>query len=69
MSYTKEEVIEFVQMEDVKFIRLAFCDIFGNQKNAQSGQKHNRFRLRLLCQCKRRDNSKIFASSRTDGRG
>ena len=34
MSYTKEEVIEFVQMEDVKFIRLAFCDIFGNQKNA-----------------------------------
>lgn len=35
MSYTKEEVIEFVQMEDVKFIRLAFCDIFGNQKTPQ----------------------------------
>lgn len=33
MSYTKEEVIEFIKMEDVKFIRLAFCDIFGNQKN------------------------------------
>ncbi len=33
MTYTKEEVIEFIKTEDVKFIRLAFCDIFGNQKN------------------------------------
>lgn len=31
--YTKEEVIEFIEQEDVKFIRLAFCDIYGNQKN------------------------------------
>lgn len=31
--YTKEEVIEFIEQEDVKFVRLAFCDIFGNQKN------------------------------------
>ncbi|MCQ2240988.1 glutamine synthetase family protein [Treponema sp.] len=32
-AYTKEEVIEFIEQEDVKFIRLAFCDIYGNQKN------------------------------------
>ncbi len=31
--YTKKEVIQYVSEEDVKFIRLAFCDTFGNQKN------------------------------------
>lgn len=31
--YTKEEVLDFVQEEDVKFIRLAFFDITGKQKN------------------------------------
>ena len=33
MNYTKQEVMQFVNEEDVKFIRLAFCDIFGKQKN------------------------------------
>ena len=33
MKYSKEEVLEFVKQEDVKFIRLAFCDVFGLQKN------------------------------------
>ena len=33
MNYSKEEVIQYAQEEDVKFIRLAFCDIFGKQKN------------------------------------
>ena len=33
MRYSKEEVIQFVEEEDVKFIRLAFCDVFGRQKN------------------------------------
>ena len=32
-AYTKEEVIEFIEQEDVKFIRPAFCDVYGNQKN------------------------------------
>ena len=32
-SSTVKEIIEFVEENDVKFIRLAFCDIFGNQKN------------------------------------
>ena len=33
MTYTKEEVLEFIRQDDVKFIRLAFCDINGKQKN------------------------------------
>ncbi len=33
MIYTKEEVLDFIHEEDVKFIRLAFFDIKGNQKN------------------------------------
>lgn len=31
--YTADEVFDFVQQEDVKFIRLAFCDVYGRQKN------------------------------------
>ena len=33
MRYSKEEVMQYVREDDVKFIRLAFCDVFGNQKN------------------------------------
>lgn len=33
MKNTKQEVMQFVSEEDVKFIRLAFCDVFGKQKN------------------------------------
>ena len=33
MRYTESEVMQFIAEEDVKFIRLAFCDVFGNQKN------------------------------------
>lgn len=33
MNYSKEEVKEFIEQEDVKFVRLAFCDINGKQKN------------------------------------
>lgn len=33
MKYTEAEVLEFVEENDVKFIRLAFCDILGVQKN------------------------------------
>lgn len=31
--YTKDEIIQFASEEDVKFIRLAFCDVYGRQKN------------------------------------
>lgn len=33
MKYSKDEVIEYTREEDVKFIRLSFCDVFGRQKN------------------------------------
>ena len=33
MNYSAEEVMQYIQEEDVKFIRLAFCDVFGKQKN------------------------------------
>ena len=33
MNQSMQEVLEFVEENDVKFIRLAFCDIFGVQKN------------------------------------
>lgn len=33
MKYSKEEVLDYVREEDVKFIRLAFCDVYGKQKN------------------------------------
>lgn len=31
--YTKEEILEYVEEEDVKFVRLAFFDLHGVQKN------------------------------------
>lgn len=33
MKTTKQEILEFVEENDVKFIRLVFCDLFGTQKN------------------------------------
>ena len=33
MNETILEALQFVEENDVKFIRLAFCDIFGRQKN------------------------------------
>ena len=33
MIYTADEVFDFVEQEDVKFIRLTFCDTHGKQKN------------------------------------
>ena len=33
MQYTEEEVMKYIEEEDAKFIRLAFRDAFGVQKN------------------------------------
>ncbi len=33
MNLTVQDVKEFIEQEDVTFIRLAFCDVFGKQKN------------------------------------
>lgn len=33
MDFTASEVVQFIRENDVKFIRLAFCDLLGMQKN------------------------------------
>ena len=33
MNYSKDEIKQYVAEEDVKFIRMAFCDLSGKQKN------------------------------------
>ena len=33
MKYTSDEVMQYVLEEDVKFVRMAFCDIYGKQRN------------------------------------
>ena len=33
MNYTPDEVLQYVLEEDVKFVRMAFCDIYGKQRN------------------------------------
>lgn len=33
MNFTPKEILDFVEENDVKFIRLTFCDMFGNLKN------------------------------------
>ena len=33
MDTTINEVLQFAEENDIKFVRLAFCDIFGTEKN------------------------------------
>ena len=33
MNYSTDEILQYIKEEDVKFIRLAFCDVYGKQKN------------------------------------
>lgn len=33
MDSTQQEILQFVEENDVKFVRLAFCDLFGRLKN------------------------------------
>ena len=33
MFYKTNEILQFVKENDVKFIRLAFCDLTGRQRN------------------------------------
>ena len=45
--YTESEVLDFVREEDVKFVRLAFFDVKGKQKNISimADQLHRAFEL------------------------
>lgn len=46
MNYTENEVLDYVKENDVKFVKLCFCDLFGNQKNMSivSSQLERAFR-------------------------
>ena len=33
MTYSEKEIMEYIEEEDAKFIRLAFRDAYGVQKN------------------------------------
>lgn len=46
MAYTESDVIEYVRENDVKFVKLTFCDLFGRQKNLSvtSSQIESAFR-------------------------
>lgn len=46
MRYTADEVFDYIKEEDVRFIRLSFCDITGKQKNIsiQPGELKRAFR-------------------------
>ena len=33
MKYSAEEIMQYALEENVKFVRLAFCDVYGRQKN------------------------------------
>ena len=48
MKYSKQEVLQFVKEEDVKFIRLAFCDVFGKQKNISIMEKEYENNIKRL---------------------
>ena len=45
MNTEQQEIMQFMEEEDVKFIRLAFCDIYGVQKNisVQRGELQRAF--------------------------
>ncbi len=33
MNTTEQSVLQFVREQDVRFVKLSFCDIFGNLQN------------------------------------
>ena len=66
--YTESEVLEFVKEEDVKFVRLAFFDVKGKQKNISimADQLHRAFELGIsfdasaIDGCESPDKSDLF---------
>lgn len=40
MKHTAQDILNYVEDNDVKFVRLTFCDIFGNQKNISIDHRH-----------------------------
>ena len=49
MGYTKEQIIEIAEKEDIKFIRLQFTDILGQQKSVAITRKQLEKALNNMC--------------------
>ena len=49
MLYTETDVMDYIEQEDVKFIRLVFTDMFGLQKNISIMPKELPKELYRLC--------------------
>ena len=63
MKYTEKEVLQFVEENDVKFVKLMFCDIFGSLKTISviPGELPKIFREGLISMATAaRQGSKIF---------
>ena len=58
MRYTKKDILEMVEEEDVEFIRLQFTDLFGNMKNVAITSSHLKKAL---------DNKVMFDGSSAEG--
>ena len=53
MKRTAQDILNFVEDNDVKFAKLTFCDIFGNQKNVSLFASEAAPRLCRGCQLRR----------------
>ena len=42
MTYSPDEIIQYIEEEDIRFVKLAFCDVFGKQKNISINQSEIR---------------------------
>ena len=60
MRYTKKDILEMVEEEDVEFVRLQFTDLFGNMKNVAITASHLKKAL---------DNKVMFDGSSAEGFG
>ena len=58
MRYTKKDILEMVDEEDVEFVRLQFTDLFGNMKNVAITASHLKKAL---------DNKVMFDGSSAEG--
>ena len=58
MRYTKKDILEMVEAEDVEFVRLQFTDLFGNMKNVAITASHLKKAL---------DNKVMFDGSSAEG--
>ena len=61
--YTKKDILEMVEEEDVEFIRLQFTDLFGSMKNLAITASHLKKALNNQVMF---DGSSIFSFCRTD---